>query len=387
MKEEFRQIHRLIESDREEMMALWEELVNTDSGSRNIDGLEEMCRIVRERMESIGFATRVILSGDAGPVLIGELGADIDKEPILFIGHMDTVFKDGEAERNPFRVDEDGKAYGPGVLDMKAGLVIALYAAKALKSVGYKDRPIKCIFAGDEENLHMFSSAKSIMAEEAKGAVAAFNFETGYLDDGLVVGRKGGGIIELVVHGVAAHSGIAPEKGCNANLEMAHKIVEIESKNDLERGKLVNCGTVTGGASTNTISDICKVEMAIRFPSVAIRDELISDIHAAASNIHVPGTSAEVNVKTVMEAMEATDGVMELYKHVEKVAKESGYGDVHPFEVGGVSDSGITVTNGIPTVCALGVKGEANHTPNEYAVVDSLFERAALAAGIVLEYK
>ena len=102
---------------------------------------------------------------------------------------MDTVFKEGAVKENPFRVDENGMAHGPGVLDMKAGLVMALYTVKALDSVDWKERPIKFIFASDEENLHMRSDAKKIFAEEAAGALAAFNFETGYMDNRFVVGR------------------------------------------------------------------------------------------------------------------------------------------------------------------------------------------------------
>lgn len=157
--------------------------------------------------------TKVIESGPAGPVLVGEWNKKADSTPIVLIGHMDTVFSDGTARENPFRIDEEGHAHGPGVLDMKAGLVIAIYAVKALQAVGYDKHPIKCIFAGDEEKIHSLSNAKVILTEEIKGAAAAFNFETGYMDDGLVVGRKGGGMAVLTVHGVAATLVLHLKKG------------------------------------------------------------------------------------------------------------------------------------------------------------------------------
>ncbi|MBQ6583260.1 MAG: M20/M25/M40 family metallo-hydrolase [Mogibacterium sp.] len=386
MKEQFRTIHRLVEDNRDEMIRFWEKLVNIDSGSRNLAGLEKMCQAVRERMEEIGFITQVILCGNAGPILVGDLNREIGTTPILFIGHMDTVFSEGEAEKNPFRIDSEGHAHGPGVLDMKAGLVIALYAAKILKAMGYNDHPIRCIFAGDEENLHMFSDAKARMSDAAEGGCAAFNFETGYPDDGLVVGRNGGGIFELTVDGVSVHSGIAPWEGRSAIAEMCNKVLELEKCNDYSRGKMVNCGVIQGGTTSNTVPGHCKLDISIRFPSSDIKNEIVEDLKRIAGMTFIEGTATTLSEKALMESMDTTDGVRELYAHIEKTAADCGYGKVHSFRVGGVSDSGIMVMRGIPTVCALGVKGEFNHTPREYAIVDSLFERTALAASIVHEF-
>ena len=302
------------------------------------------------------------------------------KRPLMFIGHMDTVFEDGEAERNPFRIDENGLVHGPGVLDKKGGLVVALSAIRALREIGYTDRPVKCIFVGDEEKLHMFSRTKQIMISELAGAEAAFNFEVGYQHDGLVVGRKGGGIVDVTVHGVPAHSGLAPEKGRSAVAEMCYKVLELEASRDIGRGKLINCGMVSGGIGENTVPGEAKISIGIRFPSLAVRDEILEDIRAATERVHIEGTKAEMNVRMMMESMDTTAGVMELFEHIQKVALECGYGEVHPFTVGGVSDSGAVVANGVPAVCGMGLKGEGCHTKDEYALADSLVDRAVLAA-------
>lgn len=383
MKNTYNKIKEYIEEHRQEMTSLWERLVNIDSGTANADGVRKVCSLLQSEMAAIGMQTKVIESGLAGPVLVGEWNKSSESEPIVLIGHMDTVFGDGTAKTSPFRIDTQGNAHGPGVLDMKAGLVIALYAVKALQTVGFDRHPVKCVFAGDEENLHMLSNAKDILLKEMEGAAAAFNFETGYLDDGLVVGRKGGGIVEMTVHGISSHSGIAPEKGRSAILEMAYKVIKLEGENDLERGKLINCGEIKGGIGSNTIPDKCKVTMSIRFPSVEIRDEILEDIRKAAEDTYIEGTHTQVDIKAVMECMESTDGVLELFEHVRKTARECGYGKVHPFTVGGVSDSGISVTNGIPTVCAMGVRGQGNHTAEEFAVVESLYSRTVLAASAI----
>ena len=313
-------------------------------------------------------------------MLIGEWNPGSSKAPLLLIGHMDTVFKEGAAKANPFRVDENGMAHGPGVLDMKAGLVMALYTVKALDSVDWKERPIKFIFASDEENLHMRSDAKEIFAEEAAGALAAFNFETGYMDNRFVVGRKGGGPVSIRIHGRASHSGIAPEKGRSAVLEAAHKIVEIESQNDIMRGRLMNCGMVDGGIGENTIPDSCEVRIGIRFPNAEVRDEIFEILHRATNHNSVPDTTAELDLSRVMQCMDTTDGVMALFHHLQRTAHDCGFGEIGCFQVGGLSDSGITVACGVPTVCGMGVRGEGNHTPDEYAEVESLFQRSVLAA-------
>ena len=380
MEQIYQQIRRYIDKQRLPMMNLWEELVNTESGTRQIEGVNAVGSILRREMERAGIATRVIPVENAGDMLVGEWNSESDAAPLLMIGHMDTVFKEGAAKENPFRVDEDGMAHGPGVLDMKAGLVIALYVTKALIETGWKKRPIKFIFASDEENLHMFSNAKELFARESHGALAAFNFETGYMDNRFVVGRNGGGPVILQVHGIASHSGIAPENGRSAVLEAAHKIVEIEAQNDIPRGRLINCGLVTGGIGENTIPDSCTIRIGIRFPNTTVRDEIFDILKKATEHSTVPDTAAELDLSRVMQCMDTTDGVMALFTHLKRTAADCGFGEIESFRVGGLSDSGITVGCGVPTVCGMGVRGEWNHTPNEYAEVESLYQRCILAA-------
>lgn len=162
MEQIYEQIRRYIDGQRGPMLSLWEELVNTESGSYQIEGVNAVCGILRREMEAAGIKTRTIPMENAGDMLIGEWNMESGKAPLLLIGHMDTVFKEGAAKENPFHIDEDGMAHGPGVLDMKPGLVMALYVVKALAAAGWRERPVKFIFASDEENLHMFSNAKKI---------------------------------------------------------------------------------------------------------------------------------------------------------------------------------------------------------------------------------
>lgn len=376
----FETIRTYIDGQHEAMLKLWEELVNTESGSRNLEGVAAVTDILRREMEATGIRTKVLPVDNAAGVLVGEWNWESDKAPLIFLGHMDTVFPDGTVAKKPFRVDEEGFAHGPGVLDMKPGLVIGLFAIRALAAAGWKERPIKCVFAGDEENLHMFSNAKQVLQQEAQGTLAAFNFETGFLDDSFVVGRKGGGPVRLTVHGVSAHSGNAPEKGRSAILEAARKVVELEACNDLEAGRLLNCGKITGGIGENTIPDQCVVQIGLRFNTTAQKDELIAALEQAAANNTVADTWSELDTSRLMECMDTTPGVTALFEHLKQTAIDCGYGPITPCRVDGLSDSGLTVSSGVPTVCGMGVKGEGNHTPTERAQVESLYSRCVLAA-------
>lgn len=374
------QIRRYIDDHRNEMICFWEKLVNMDSGPDADEGVNQVVRFLGDELEKAGMRVRYVSSNGAGDMLVAESKSGNGKAPMLFTGHMDTVFKKGTAEKNPFRIDEDGYAHGPGVLDMKGGLTAAVFAVKALMDAGFSERPLKCVFAPDEEVLHSHSDVKELMGKEAEGALAAFNFETGFIDDTFVVGRKGGGPVSLKVHGVAAHSGNAPEKGRSAILEAANKIVELESKNDIERGKLINCGRIQGGIGANTIPGECSVDIAIRYPDSQIREEILEDLKHAADHNTVSDTWAELDTRNIVLNMETTEGVKALMQHISDTAEEIGYGETGSRVVGGLSDSGIMVAAGVPTVCGMGVQGEGNHTPDEYAVVESLFRRCWLAA-------
>ena len=373
-------IHQYISDHRQAMLDLWKEIVDTESGPKQLDGVNAVGAILTRELEAAGAVVHRVAVENAGEMIVGDWNKEAGGAPIVFMGHMDTVFPAGEVGRNPFRVDADGFAHGPGVTDMKAGLVIGVYALKALSAAGWKKRPIRFIGVPDEETLHMFSNAKPLIAREAKGALAAFNFEPGPLDDKLVIGRYGGGPISITIHGVAAHSGGAPEKGRSAILEAAHKIVKLEAANDIPRGKLINCGAIEGGIGENTIPAYCKIRIGIRYKNEAIGKEIYDLLDQVVAEHTVPDTTAELDVSRVMHCMETTEGVRKLYEHVAATAEKLGFHRPEGIQVGGLSDAGILVAAGIPALCGMGVRGEGAHTPKERAEVESLYERCELAA-------
>lgn len=376
-------IKSIIEAKKDSVIELWEKLVNIDSGTYDIEGVNKVASVFEEKLKSLGCETKIYKFENAGNTLIATLNPDVKAEPILFIGHMDTVFSSQDSKERPFKIEE-GKAYGPGVLDMKAGDVIAVFTLEVLKEIGYNKRPIKIIFSGDEELAHINSTGDEVIYKEAIGAKAALNFETGRVDEGIVVGRMGTRGYDVSIEGVSAHSGNNPDLGRSAILEAARKIVELEGLNDIPRGKLVNCGLVNGGVSNNTIPGNCTIGILTRYVSQEIGDEINREVEEILNQTFVEGTKTTFVATKGIPSMERTPGVIELYDLVENVAVELGFPKPHPVEVGGGSDSAFTVSAGIPTVCAMGAKGEFNHTDREYAVVDSMFERIELAANTVL---
>ena len=206
---------------------------------------------------------------------------------------MDTALEIGTLAKRPFKV-VDGNAEGIGVLDMKGGIVIALYVIKALNYIGYNERPIKVIFAGDEEANHIGSNAPEIMMAEAKGGLCAFNMETGLIDNAICVGRRGRIGVQLEVTGVSSHAGNDFSSGRNAIAEMANKILKVQDITDLEAG--ISCSTtmINGGHSANAIPSKCTIDIDIRFDKVSQLDEIKAKLEDIAKEQVIDQTYCEV---------------------------------------------------------------------------------------------
>ena len=376
-------IFDFIDAHRDEMVDFWREMVNMESGSLDKAGIDAVAARFQQVLSGAGASVRIVEMEKAGNMLVGELGAKRANPPVLFMGHMDTVFSKGTVEKRPFTI-KDGKAYGPGVLDMKGGIVAAIYAIKALNAAGYERRPLKMILAGDEEVAHVNSNAADIFMAEAKGAVAAFNCETGFVDDAIVIGRKGTAVFELEVKGVAVHAGNEPENGRSAILEIAHKVIDIQNLTNWDTGTTFNVGVIQGGTVPNAVPGHAKIVVDIRYLDPESLPDIRRQIEEVATKTYVQGTSTTVVQVPGIAPMKTTDGVNELFAIVKKTYEENGWGEPYGKLVGGGSDSAYSVIAGVPTVCAMGVKGGRNHSPEEFAIVDTLFERAKLLAACTL---
>ena len=374
---------QFIDDHRQDMLALWQELVNTESGSADKAGIDAVAARIRQVLDQAGGLTTTVEMAKAGNVLVGEIGAGRGTAPVLFMGHMDTVFSTGTVAKRPFTIT-DGTAYGPGVLDMKGGIVAALFAMQALQAAGYDTRPLKMILAGDEEVAHVNSNAAEVFMTEAEGAVAAFNCETGFMDDAIVVGRKGTAVFELEVAGVAVHAGNEPENGRSAILEIAHKVIDIQNLTNWETGTTFNVGVIQGGTVPNAVPGQAKIVIDIRYLEPDLLPEIRRQLQEVAAKNYVKDTTTTLKEVPGIAPMKTTPAVEDLFAVVKKTYAEMGLGTPYPKLVGGGSDSAYSVMAGVPTVCAMGVKGGRNHSPQEFAVVETLFERAKLLAACTI---
>lgn len=377
-----KQIAVYIDGHRDAMIDFWRQLVQIESGSANKAGVDAVAHRVQEELDTIGAHTEIHEMKRAGNMLVSVLNEDVPEAPVLLLGHMDTVFPDGTVAARPFTL-RDGKAYGPGVLDMKGGVTIAVFAMKALKEVGWAKRSVRLVLAGDEEVGHCDSDCDQQIMEQARGAVAAFNCESGRLGNEVVVQRKGALTYRMDVTGIAAHAGNEPEKGRSAILEVAHKVIAIQNLTDWQQGTTYNVGVISGGTVANAVPDTASILIDVRY----LKKEYVLNIEAKLQDVahttYVNGTKTSLTRLSCcipMERMTETDGLL---AKVQDAYASFGMPRPSGITVGGGSDSAYTVAAGVPTICAMGVEGSRHHSPEEYACVESLYARAKALAYVV----
>ena len=385
MKEITEKLNAFIDSKKEEIFATWADIINLESYYDDVEGLAVLADRLKAEFEAEGFQCRLIPVGEGrGQVLSGILGADRPGKPILFSGHMDTVFPRGKFGENPFHI-EDGKAYGPGVLDMKGGIVISLYVVKALNQLGYTAHPIKILFCGDEETLHENAKTAEVLMEEGKGCLCAFNMETGIPDGSICISRKGKTEVAISVEGVSAHAGNDFTSGRNAIVEMCKKLDEIQALTNFEVGTTVNVGTIHGGTMSGAVPAHCEAKIDLRATKVSEMEKVKKQVEEICAKTFIEGTTTSFRYTMEMLPYETNDAVLKLYQFVHDTAAAYGFGDLPSIKLGGSSDASYLTIAGTPAICSCGVRGQWNHTDKEYAFADSMLERAKLWATVVLE--
>jgi len=359
------------------MLALLEELVNIDSGSYDKPGVDAVGARIAAFLAGEGIPVTTIPVEGYGDALKAEVaGSGGGNRPVVLMGHRDTVFPKGEVARRPFQV-VDGRAYGPGVADMKAGLVMNAFVLAAYHRAGGAPVPLVGLFTSDEE---IGSPAcRPIIEETARGARAVLNSEPGRPTGNVVTGRKGGVFMQLEVQGKAAHSGGNYVDGRSAILELAHKTVAFHAITDLARGTTVNVGLVSGGQSVNTVAPRASCEIDLRYVTPPDRTEAMDRIAAIVGHSTVPDTTAHLIIKGEFLPLVQDEGARALFETYAQVSTALG----RPVEgefAGGCADSGFTASVGCPTLCAVGPVGGRAHSPEEYLEVGSLVPRARAMA-------
>lgn len=377
------EIFQSIDQAKPAMMDTWKSLVNRDCGSGNKAGVDSVGQDIRRFLEPLGFMVRFHEYEKAGNMLVAEYG-DMTKPFVILTGHMDTVFADGTAAERPFTV-QDGRVTGPGVLDMKGGITVMLYAVKTLLESGWNRYPLKIILAGDEEVGHGWSDAAQDYRKEARGALMAFNYETGFIDNGIVLERKGCAQYRFDFHGVGAHAGNNPEDGRSAVKELCHKALDMEALTDMAEGTTVNVGVIAGGTVPNAIPENAWCRVDVRFRTMAGIERVEKALKEITDKVYIDQVQTTCRCEVKMGAMERLASSEELFDKANQIAREAGLPEMKAIAVGGGSDSAYITAEGVPALCAMGVKGQFNHTVREWAEESSLTERAKLSAALLMK--
>ncbi len=302
-----------------------------------------------------------------------------ERRPALLLGHFDTVWPLGTLEKMPVRED-DGRLFGPGVYDMKSGLVMVAAVVEALGRLKRElSRPLIVLLNSDEE-IGSPSSRQSI-EELARQSEYVLVLEPPLPEGSLKTARKGVGRFTIQVEGRAAHAGVAPEQGCSAIVELAHQVLRATELNDARSGTTVSVGLIRGGTAVNVVPAHASAEVDVRATTLVAATEVETALRSLAPL--TPGTSVSVRGGFIRPPMERTPAIAALCARAREIAARLGL-KLSEGSTGGGSDGNFTAALGVPTLDGLGVQGGGAHAENEHIVIDSLPERAALLAALLL---
>ena len=352
------------------------QLVEVESPSENKVAVERAQNVAQEWLKALNCELTMHRQKAFGDVLEVRFGpAKSKKSRVLLLGHLDTVWPIGTLAKMPWK-ERDGKLFGPGVLDMKAGVVMAVEALEVLQKLGLS-RPVTLLLNSEEE---VGSPVSRVITEKiARKCCAVFVLEPA---QGLAykTARKGVGHYRLDIQGVAAHSGVDFERGHSAILEMARQIEKISGFTDLKRGITVNVGTVTGGTRSNVIAAECHAEIDVRI----VKASDSARVERSFKRLQPSHSAFQLTLNGGINRppMERTAGTVKLFHQAQKLAREIGL-ELEEAATGGGSDGNFTAALGVPTLDGMGAVGAGAHADHEHVVAKHLVERTALLAGMI----
>lgn len=388
--EELQGLRLLVEGDLPGFLDDLATLVNIDSGSYTKPGVDRVARWVARFLEELGASVELLPDEELGDTVIGRIDppvptAETATPPrLLLIGHLDTVFEAGTADARPFRTAE-GRAHGPGVTDMKSGLLTGLYALRALRALlgteGTLLPPIIFIGNPDEEIGSPLSTP--IIVEAARTSDACLVLEAARANGDIVSARKGILEVELRFRGRAAHAGIEPKKGRSAVLEAAHKTIALHALPERLPGVTCNVGLVRGGTRPNVVAEEAILQVDVRSPTRSGLEAAEAELRRICARSAVAEVSCKIVEKArhwPMEKGAATTALVELTRGL---AARLGFA-LDDAATGGASDANTTAGLGLPTLDGLGPVGGNDHAPTEYLELDSIVPRVTLLAALLL---
>ena len=360
-------------------------IVNIDFGTFVKAGIDQVAEYLQQRFHEFGFATEIDHQQEYGNNLVAtHMGRNPHGPHILVVGHMDTVFPAGEAERRPFTLSErDGMriATGPGVLDMKSGLLIGMYGLHLLIAANEANYQRITFVCNSDEEIGSPGS-KPLIQQLAQEADAAIVLEPGRIVNAVVSSRRGIGNYTVEVHGIASHAGVEPHKGRNAILELAQQVMALQAINGTIPSTSLNVGIIRGGKRTNIVPDYAYCQIDVRVSDEAGTEAIEAAMRKVTTQHMLEGTKIVLSGGIRAQPFERAERHAKLVQLAQQAGKEFGL-EIEDVVSGGASDANTTAAMGIPTIDGLGACGSLAHSPNEYIELDSLPVRIALFTGLV----
>ncbi len=363
----------------QEMLAQLTALVERESFTREKELVDRLVDFMEARFKALAAEVERFPQTDVGDFLLAKWNAHLPGEPYLFLAHIDTVHPPGSLAKMPVRIEDETRFYGPGALDMKAGIVIALEAIDALQRHGQlPQRPIHFLLTSDEEIGSPFSEA--VIKRQAADCALVLVMEPATKEGAIKTWRKGGGKYELIVEGLAAHAGIAPQEGINAIVEFARQALEINQLNDLKYGTSVSLTLVEGGSAGNVIPARVRAHIDTRVLTL----EAMESLHQALTSLRpkMPGAKVSCIRQAGRPPMERRP---ELFQRAAAIGAGHGI-TLYEDGTGGGSDGNFTAALGIATLDGLGAHGDGAHADHEHIIIRSLPRQAAMIAAILREW-
>lgn len=369
---------RICRAEQPALLRLLEESVNIESPTNSKPHVDLLAKFYAAEFRRAGGRAKLLQHREAGAAVLAEFwGGERGAKPILLLGHHDTVWEAGTLERMPYRVSA-GKAYGPGILDMKGGIVIALAAIRSLQALKVRPRSPVRIFLNPDEEVSSRAFRKELEAE-ARRARAVLVMEPAASGGRLKTARKGVGEFQITVRGRSSHAGINPAEGINAIAELARQLGRIEKLARPGRGLTLTVGLIQGGTRSNVVPESAWAAIDVRIPRASDRKRIERRVYGLKP-FH-PGARIEVkggiNRPPMMRSMAA-----ELFCRARALGKGLGM-NLQEASTGGGSDGNFTAALGIPTLDGLGAVGDGAHALDEHIVIRELPRRSALLAALI----
>ncbi len=357
------------------------QLVDVDCGTYSLDGIEQVVSVLVEKYQAFGqWDIKRVDCGKAGTGLEIRNKPEREDIDVLLVGHLDTVFPVGTVAERPLTTDSEN-AYGPGVADMKGGILNILYVMRNLVASGTADKLSICICMNPDEEVGSMDS-EEWLASVAKHARCALVAEPARADGSLVRARKGVAIYNFSFKGKAVHAGNEPENGRSAVVEMAHWVVELSKLNNFETGTTLNSGVVSGGTGTNVVAENAKLSLDVRFWDNSEYDALHAKLLAMTEKSFTPDIEVSMSRQAHKSAMMTTEQSQQMIDKLNNIADELNI-QIGWLAVGGGSDGNLIAGLGVPTIDGFGPIGANYHSDKEYLLLSSVEERIKLMTRFV----